>query len=188
MDDSRDLDPAVWSPGSAALKFALRVLSRLLPGSGLRKTRHHGDNHLGQVLVHDDDAVIVDFEGEPMRPLAQRRAKHNALRDAAGMLRSLDYAAAVADREAGDGAARDHRAWFDAVTQSFLDAYFERARASPCCPRDRGSALRLVQFFTIEKARYEILYALANRPGWVGIPLQAINRALAAAQRDGMRV
>jgi trehalose synthase-fused probable maltokinase len=163
------------------------IVSRLLPGSGLRKTRHHGDYHLGQVLVHDEDASIVDFEGEPMRPLAARRAKHNALRDVAGMLRSLDYAAAVAGREGGKGVAHEG-AWLEAATQSFLDAYLEGAEASPCCPRDRGSALRLVQFFTIEKALYEILYELANRPGWVGIPLRAVNRALAVAERDGARV
>ncbi len=164
------------------------TLCRLLPRSRLCKTRHHGDYHLGQVLVHDEDASIVDFEGEPMRPLAERRAKHNALRDVAGMLRSLDYAAAVADREGDRGAAHDHAAWLDAATQSFLEAYLECAQASPCCPRDRGSALRLVQFFIIEKALYEILYELANRPGWVGIPLKAVNRTLAGAERDGIRV
>jgi trehalose synthase-fused probable maltokinase len=164
------------------------VLTRLLPGSGLRKTRHHGDYHLGQVLVHDDDAVIVDFEGEPMRALAERRAKHNALRDVAGMLRSLDYAAAVAGREPGGrepgGVVYDHGAWLDAATQAFLAGYFERAAAAPGCPHDRASALRLVQFFTVEKALYEILYELANRPAWVGIPLHAINRTLAAAEHD----
>jgi len=168
------------------------LLTRLLPGSGLRKTRHHGDYHLGQVLVRDDDAVIVDFEGEPMRALAERRAKHNALRDVAGMLRSLDYVAAVAARDTGGrearGAAYDYGAWLDAATQSFLAGYFERAAVAPGCPHDRASALRLVQFFTVEKALYEILYELANRPAWVGIPLQAINRTLAAAEHDDLTV
>jgi len=158
-----------------------RLLSRLLPDSGLRKTRHHGDYHLGQVLVHDDDAVIVDFEGEPMRALGERRAKHNALRDVAGMLRSLHYAAAVAG-----GDTVDHSAWRDAASQSFLGGYFEHAAAAPGCPSDRASALRLVQFFTVEKALYEILYELANRPAWVCIPLRAVNRTLAAAVHDAL--
>jgi trehalose synthase-fused probable maltokinase len=181
---------------AAALDYRQRaarldhLLSALLPGGGLRKTRHHGDYHLGQVLVHDDDAIIVDFEGEPMRSLAERRAKHNALRDVAGMLRSLDYAAAVAGREAGareaGGAAYDHRAWLGAATQSFLAGYFERAATAPGCPHDRASALRLVQFFIVEKALYEILYELANRPAWVAIPLQSINRTLAAAEHDDL--
>jgi len=181
---------------AAALDYQRRaarldhLLTGLLPGSGLRKTRHHGDYHLGQVLVQDDDAIIVDFEGEPMRSLVERRAKHNALRDVAGMLRSLDYAAAVAGREAGareaGGAAYDHRAWLGAATQTFLAGYFERAAAAPGCPHDRASALRLVQFFTVEKALYEILYELANRPAWVAIPLHSINRTLAAAEHEDL--
>jgi trehalose synthase-fused probable maltokinase len=149
------------------------ILDGLLRDAGhLKKTRHHGDFHLGQVLVHDGDAAIVDFEGEPMRPLAERRAKHCALRDAAGMLRSLAYAAAVAGLAGQE--------WLESATDRFLDGYFERALSSPGCPQDRGAALRLVQFFTIEKALYEILYELSNRPTWVGIPLTAFNRLLGA--------
>lgn len=184
---ARDLiDPATLleeGAGAAAAEFSARAatleraLSGLLPVVGtLKKTRHHGDYHLGQVLVARDDAFIVDFEGEPLRPLAQRRAKHCALRDVAGMLRSFHYAAAVAGLP-DDG-------WLDAATESFLSGYFLRAQHSPGCPPDRRSALRLVRFFAIEKAFYEISYELANRPRWAGIPLTAINRLLAAAADD----
>lgn len=170
LDDPARRAAGVWTTQMAQLDV---LLDGLLPGSGiLKKTRHHGDFHLGQVLVQRHDAVIVDFEGEPMRPLAERRAKHCALRDVAGLLRSLGYAAAVAGLS-GD-------AWLDAATDRFLAGYFERAGSSRGCPRDHDAALRLVRFFTIEKALYEVLYELANRPAWAGIPLNAINRLLAA--------
>jgi malto-oligosyltrehalose trehalohydrolase/4-alpha-glucanotransferase len=130
------------------------------------RTRHHGDYHLGQVLVAGDDAIIVDFEGEPMRPLAERRAKHAPLRDVAGMLRSVAYAAA--------GSGQDHEAWAREASAAYLDAYFEAVRGSPGVPHDRAEAERLVRFFMLEKAFYEVVYELSNRPDWVGIPLRGI--------------
>jgi trehalose synthase-fused probable maltokinase len=167
-------------------------LDDLLSASGWRfsKTRHHGDYHLGQVLVADGDAVIVDFEGEPMRPLAERRAKHAAPRDAAGLLRSLSYAAAAAirglpdDLPAGrrDQARRRLEHWERDASRRFLDAYLKAAQGMPGCPPDRDGTLRLIRFFMLEKALYEIAYELSNRPSWVDIPLRGV---LQLVQGDG---
>ncbi len=151
------------------------------------KTRHHGDYHLGQVLVARDDFVIIDFEGEPARPLAERRAKSSPLRDVAGMLRSFDYAArAAVDRllERHDGrrdlveelAAR----WRDLVSRAFLGVYAETVAGSPVLPADRGAADRLLQLFLFEKVFYELAYEAANRPAWIAIPLHGAIRLLGA--------
>jgi len=145
--------------------------------SVVAKTRHHGDYHLGQILVQGEDAVIVDFEGEPLRPLSARRAKHLPLRDVAGMLRSLGYAAAVVGREGRvDEALLE--AWLAEASQAYVDSYLATAAAGPGCPAERADALRLIRFFTLDKALYEMRYELANRPGWVGIPLAAVQRLI----------
>jgi trehalose synthase-fused probable maltokinase len=148
------------------------------------KTRHHGDYHLGQVLVTNSgrDAAIIDFEGEPLRPLAERRAKHAALRDVVGMLRSFAYAKAAASRALPEQllqADRDRMearlsAWEPEATDAFLEGYFEVARGGGFRPPDRASADRVVRFFVLEKALYEIAYELANRPDWVAIPLRGV--------------
>ncbi len=142
------------------------------------KTRHHGDYHLGQVLVAADDAVIVDFEGEPLRPLSERRAKHAALRDVAGMLRSLAYAAAVAGRDLPEGerAATQGRltAWEAEASRAYLDAYLDAALGGAFLPADRSTAERVLRLFMLEKALYEVAYELANRPDWVAIPLKGV--------------
>jgi malto-oligosyltrehalose trehalohydrolase len=145
--------------------------------SDFGRIRHHGDYHLGQVLVADGDAVIVDFEGEPLRPLSERRAKHAALRDVAGMLRSLAYAAAVTRRalpEAGEAGQERLRAWEAEASRAYLDAYLDAARGGAFLPEDRAAAERLVRFFMLEKALYEVGYELANRPDWVAIPLRGV--------------
>jgi malto-oligosyltrehalose trehalohydrolase len=152
-----------------------------------QKTRHHGDYHLGQVLVRGKDAVIVDFEGEPLRPLAERRAKHIALRDVAGMLRSLQYVSATLQgemsgkRTVGDRAkvVAELNDWTDRAQRTFLDAYLTRFRECISRPLDVAIATRIVQFFLIEKALYEVIYELANRPAWVWVPLQGVISALA---------
>jgi malto-oligosyltrehalose trehalohydrolase/4-alpha-glucanotransferase len=154
------------------------------------KTRHHGDYHLGQVLVADGDAVIVDFEGEPMRPLAERRAKHAAPRDVAGLLRSVSYAAAAAARALPpdmpaaqrETAQRRLQAWEREASHRFIEAYLQAARGMAGCPSDRADAQRLIRFFMLEKALYEVAYELANRPSWVDIPLRGILQLL---QDDG---
>ena len=159
-----------------------RLRAMLGEATAFAKTRHHGDYHLGQVLATGRDAVIIDFEGEPLRPLAERRAKHAALRDVSGMLRSFAYAAAAASRALPHGLPQPERnavegrlgAWEAEASQAFLEAYFEAARGGSFCPADRADADRVVRFFMLEKALYEIAYELANRPDWVAIPLRGV--------------
>ncbi len=167
------------------------TLEHLMPRHATAaKTRHHGDYHLGQVLVCGASAMIIDFEGEPMRPLAERRAKHVPLRDVAGLLRSLAYAGAVTERALPDTlsarqrearAARLHL-WVQEASEAFLDGYFA-VPGSGGVPStlQQADARRLIEFFYIEKALYEAAYELANRPDWAAIPLAAINSLLEAS-------
>jgi trehalose synthase-fused probable maltokinase len=144
---------------------------------GSHKIRHHGDYHLGQVLEREDGSfVIIDFEGEPSKPLAQRREKRSPLRDVAGMLRSFDYARNAALR-AGDLAdpLRVARAaeWYSAVREAFLASYLTAVRASAptLLPPEVDAPLSALE---LEKAAYEVLYELNNRPDWLPIPLAAL--------------
>ncbi len=178
-------------PGSAAgparrvLDAAPGLLGTVdaLPGLPIRaaKIRVHGDYHLGQVLRTDDDFVILDFEGEPAKPLAQRLAKLSPLKDVVGMIRSFDYAAfASLFSFAGDRPgvfdrlvpwARSWRTW---VSATFLREYLATAAGAPFLPPDRDHVARLLDALTLDKALYELLYELNNRPDWVRIPLQGI--------------
>ena len=146
------------------------------PDGGL-KTRYHGDYHLGQVLVTGNDFVIIDFEGEPARSLAQRHSKGSALRDVAGMLRSFDYARWSALQRVSDSAQTQAllhdgaRAWALACRSAFLDAYGEHIASGPA--RSRVNQ-RLLHRFELEKAMYELRYEINNRVDWVHIPLRGI--------------
>jgi trehalose synthase-fused probable maltokinase len=141
---------------------------------GSLETRHHGDYHLGQVLEREDGAYrIIDFEGEPSRPMDQRREKRSPLRDVAGMLRSFDYArhAALRARGAAHEGAEGRAAadWYDAARRTFLDAYLTVAHTRPrLVPDDISAPLAALE---LEKAAYEVLYELNNRPEWLHIPL-----------------
>jgi maltose alpha-D-glucosyltransferase/alpha-amylase len=143
------------------------------------KTRHHGDYHLAQVLLAKNDFLIIDFEGEPGRTMAERRGKHSPLRDVAGMLRSFNYAHWTALRsavQANEDAIRLGplaRDWETAVRGEFLRAYDEAARGGGLRGA-AGDARRLLDLFELEKALYELRYELNNRPGWVSIPLQGV--------------
>jgi maltose alpha-D-glucosyltransferase/alpha-amylase len=156
------------------------------------KTRIHGDYHLGQVLVAQNDFYILDFEGEPARPLAERRAKSSPLKDVAGMLRSFDYAAwtavmTLADVDAGSVALVQTlaEAWRQATEQAFLETYRETIVGCPSWPEDQSAARRLLDLFLLEKALYEICYEAANRPNWIRIPLKGVTSVLAReATRD----
>jgi maltose alpha-D-glucosyltransferase / alpha-amylase len=136
------------------------------------KTRYHGDYHLGQVLVVEDDFMIVDFEGEPGRAPEVRRRKSSPLRDVAGMLRSFDYAAVASGAEAHG------REWQRAAASAFLAGY--RATIAGCGshPADPAQAAALLELFTLEKAFYELSYELANRPAWLRIPMEGIRAIL----------
>ena len=155
------------------------------------KTRYHGDYHLGQVLVAKDDVIIIDFEGEPSRSLAERRAKDSPLRDVVGMLRSFDYAAHAALRQAtADGTCNRAELWpylGDWEQQSraaFLDGYVAAVGDSPGYPADPDQMKVLLALFTLEKACYELRYELDNRPDWVEIPLGGLRELLSLEAKD----
>ena len=145
------------------------------------KTRHHGDYHLGQVLIDQADFVIVDFEGEPIRSMDARRAKRTPMRDVAGMVRSFDYAAWASCRQAAEvkpESAQTVQAhamdWRDLATRAFLDSYGATIGDCVSYPRDPDQQRSLLDLVILEKAFYEIAYEAANRPGWIGIPLAGV--------------
>ena len=148
------------------------------------RIRCHGDYHLGQVLFTGSDFVIIDFEGEPARPLSERRLKRSPLRDVAGMLRSFDYAVhGWLIRAAVEGAMSEQEAralepwadlWRQWVSSAFLRAYLTTVEARGLVPSTRGDLDRLLSVLLLEKAVYELGYELNNRPTWVRIPMQGL--------------
>jgi maltose alpha-D-glucosyltransferase/alpha-amylase len=142
-------------------------------------TRIHGDFHLGQVLVASGDAFIIDFEGEPSRPLAERRAKMSPMVDVAGLMRSFDYAVATTlDPKTLTSAPLPEatRAKFvkrlrDGAQQTFLEAYRTGVGDLPGIVNND-----LLLFFILEKAAYEFVYEISNRPAWASIPLHGMHR------------
>lgn len=144
------------------------------------KTRYHGNYHLGQVLLTQNDFVFSGFEGEPARPFAERRHKHSPLRDVAGMLRSFNYVAYAALAHVSAERPTDLakfepllRDWEAEVGRVFLAAYDEAVRSSGLFAPD-ASLRGLLDLFLLEKALYEVRYELDNRPDWVVIPLRGI--------------
>ena len=144
---------------------------------GSMKTRIHGDLHLGQILVAAHDVMIIDFEGEPLKPLSERRAKSSPMRDIAGLLRSFDYAAAAVARNsriAENSVAKDKSAellqHFRRIARSGLLEGYAAGRGQPLTAQD----LELVELFAIEKAAYEVVYEIANRPDWLDVPLKGL--------------
>jgi maltose alpha-D-glucosyltransferase/alpha-amylase len=180
-----DLPAEAQEAAAALLAARVKVLAMIeesvVATPGGLCTRIHGDLHLGQVLVAAGDAVIVDFEGEPLRPLAERRARSTPARDVAGMLRSLDYAAAAALRDLtprSPGAA-DPRPdlvdrWGRQARAVFLAAYHETVAGSPAWPVDEAACDGLTALFVAGKAAYELTYELKNRPAWAIIPIRAL--------------
>ena len=149
------------------------------------KTRYHGDLHLGQILLCADDFLITDFEGEPARPIEERRRKDSALIDVAGMLRSFDYARAVAlDKalatrpDAREMLAAAFDSWYRASVAAFLEGYRNGLSGSLVWPEEDGAAQRLIALFQIEKALYEVRYEANNRPSWISIPVRGLLRLL----------
>ena len=145
------------------------------------RIRCHGDYHLGQVLVSEGDVYIIDFEGEPARPLVERRSKTSPLRDVAGMLRSFGYASLAALGAAAQNRPEDYERlapWADFweiwVSAVFLRAYLATVDGAPFVPSSREDLDLLLQTFALDKAVYELAYELNNRPDWVHIPLMGL--------------
>jgi maltose alpha-D-glucosyltransferase/alpha-amylase len=155
--------------------------------------RHHGDFHLGQMLIAKDDVFIIDFEGEPRRSLADRRRKAPAARDAAGLIRSIDYSATAAleralkvapDEQGKLGAALSE--WRDRSTAAFLAAYRETMTNPLLWPAAPQAAEQMLNFFLLEKAIYEIEYELAHRPDWLRVPLTGALRILSQQPNEAL--
>jgi maltose alpha-D-glucosyltransferase/alpha-amylase len=175
-------DAATLLEREAELQVRIRAI--LGPRIGGARIRTHGDYHLGQVLHTGGDFVIIDFEGEPSRPLSERRIKRSALRDVAGMLRSFHYAPFAAMSGQGQGVvirAEDlpavesaGRAWYRWVGAAFLRAYLDESRVGTHLPKTADEVQILLDAHLLEKALYEVAYELNNRPDWVRIPLRGV--------------
>ncbi|HEX9440050.1 MAG TPA: putative maltokinase [Roseiflexaceae bacterium] len=186
------LPPEQQAAVAALLDARPRIEQRIaqlaaLGAAGLVTTRYHGDYHLGQVLVSARGLLILDFEGEPLRSLAERRAHGSPLKDVAGMLRSLSYAAATAliAAEPTDPAEHIHRplaAWADAwercARAAFRDGYVNATRGAAFVPTRPALRDAAIAAFELEKALYELNYELNNRPDWLPIPLHGIQRVI----------
>ena len=155
---------------------------------GGQRIRVHGDFHAGQVLHTGRDLVIIDFEGEPARPLSERRLKRSALRDVAGMIRSFHYAAYGSLLHPGLGPnVREEdapalepwvRAWYRWASAAYLRGYREATAGAAFLPSDAGEWATVLDAMLFHKAFYELGYELNNRPDWVAIPLRGIAQLL----------
>jgi maltokinase len=149
-----------------------RIISRRPNGPSGRIIRIHGDYHLGQTLHTGDGWTLLDFEGEPARPLATRRAKRSPLRDVASMLRSFSYAAWAVELQRGQTTPPDFE---QRAREAFLEAYLADVEPS-LLPPGEPQINNLLSIFELEKALYELRYELNNRPDWVAIPVAGIAR------------
>jgi trehalose synthase-fused probable maltokinase len=179
------LDPATRETAAAVLaagpELAARIASLAAQPVTATKIRTHGDYHLGQVLNTGEDFLIIDFEGEPAKPLAERRRKRSPLRDVAGMLRSFHYAAHSALGEFAPQRAQLEPAaerWHERARLAFLHAWTAETRGASFIPMNPTEELRLLDAFLLEKALYEVVYELNNRPTWLGIPLRGVAKVL----------
>jgi maltose alpha-D-glucosyltransferase/alpha-amylase len=185
-----ELSPELRDIGALVLNEAPVLLDRVAEvtemGAALGQLiRLHGDYHLGQILrTKDNDFILVDFEGEPLRPMAARRLKGSPLKDLAGMMRSFQYAAETAlaatageGEHGNDNTKRQElipwgRAWYKWVSSVFVGAYWQTAAGAPFLPT--AGAGFILNVFLLEKVFYELRYELNNRPDWVHIPLTGI--------------
>lgn len=168
-----DLAPALFA-ARGALRARALALADAAPGG--KKTRIHGDLHLGQVLVRDGDFVILDFEGEPARSREERRGKYSPLRDVAGILRSFAYAEAVARR----GGAAVAPGFGARAAAAFVDAYRRALAGTSLVPEPDDAFTTLLSALELEKALYEVRYELQGRPDWVAIPASHLLEMAAA--------
>lgn len=171
-------------------KEVLGIVGRLIGRKiDCRRIRIHGDYHLGQVLYTGRDFVIIDFEGEPARPLTERRLKRSPLRDVAGMLRSFHYAAYTALSQQSTVRGMDVPTlapwadlWYSHMSRVFLEAYLAAADGADFVPKNREDFAVLLEAFLLDKAIYEVGYELNNRPDWTMIPLRGIREILDNAE------
>ncbi|MFH1359742.1 MAG: maltose alpha-D-glucosyltransferase [Candidatus Omnitrophota bacterium] len=165
-------------------KDVMRCFQRILQKKiGVQKIRIHGDYHLGQVLFTGKDFTIIDFEGEPIRSLSERRLKRTCFRDIAGMIRSFHYAAYSALYLRFHNSPKDiellkpwAEVWYFYVSAVFLQAYLENAEQTSFLPKDKNDTETLLSLFLLDKAIYELNYELNNRPDWIMLPIEGIRR------------
>jgi maltose alpha-D-glucosyltransferase/alpha-amylase len=156
------------------------IAAAVMTPVGAIKTRIHGDLHLGQVLIARDDVMIVDFEGEPLRSLEERRMKASPAADVAGMLRSYAYAAATSSRADGRLGATSRRTldiarlWQEMVEGEFRTAYDEGTRGTPVFVEDEATRRGLLNLHLLRKGLYEIEYEASHRPDWIDIPVAGV--------------
>ncbi|HXZ43429.1 MAG TPA: DUF5752 family protein [archaeon] len=179
---------------AAQFKDSLMAL-QALGTEPVTKIRIHGDYHLGQLLKSGDNFIILDFEGEPARPLEERRAKQCVLKDVAGMLRSFAYAAHAAkfraeeaapgDRGLGEHLASWAEVWEDGVRNAFLDGYLAETlnKGATFLPRGREALETVLHVYELDKAIYELDYEINHRPAWVRIPLEGLQRTRVTAPK-----
>jgi maltose alpha-D-glucosyltransferase/alpha-amylase len=185
-DTARQLVEKVLS----ARESLASLLHELLPDTlDAVKIRHHGDFHLGQMLIVKDDVFIIDFEGEPRRNIEDRRRKAPAARDVAGLIRSIDYSATGALERALKSApddegkiARALEGWRVSAVAAFFAGYRRSLTDLRLWPQSPRAADRLLDFFLLEKAFYEIEYELAHRPDWLRVPLAGTWRILSRSE------
>jgi len=192
-EPNREMADAVLAQrGEILARFSALREDRRLASTRIRV---HGDYHLGQLLYTGNDFVIIDFEGEPARPLGERRLKRSPLVDVAAMLRSFDYASdcVLTGKIEGSVIRREDvpflRPWADLwvgwVSAAFLQGYLDVALANRLLPSDYDEIGRLLDIHLLEKALYEIGYELNNRPDWIAIPLRGIKFALGPEKARG---
>jgi maltose alpha-D-glucosyltransferase/alpha-amylase len=186
LEDNLDRLPQAVGPAARRLlEEGVAVRAKLAhlahPGVRAAKIRCHGDYHLGQVLWADHDFIVLDFEGEPTRTVEERRAKQSPLKDVAGMARSFHYAAyaGLIDFTRRRPADFDQlepwaQLWYQWVAAAFLRTYRTTASRAAFLPSERRHFAGLLDVFMLDKAFYELLYELNNRPDWVPIPLSGI--------------
>jgi maltose alpha-D-glucosyltransferase/alpha-amylase len=185
-----ELPESAQSSARAVLDARVAILDRVQAPTkaapGELKTRYHGDLHLGQVLLTADDFLITDFEGEPARPIEERRQKGSPLRDVAGMLRSFDYARAVAmDRvltrrpDLSERIESAFKTWRDESCDAFLWGYREGVGDARSVPGSEEDRRRVIDIFQIEKALYELRYEMDNRPQWLNVPAGGLLKLVA---------
>jgi len=179
-DEARvDAEKVLNMQGAIMARFAAVRRKRIRA----MRTRIHGDYHLGQVLYTGREFVIIDFEGEPTRPISERRLKRTPLKDVAGMIRSFHYVASAALMGQAPTVIRHEdlallgqwtKVWYEWVSAAFLRAYLDVAENSGLLPRDREEFEILMNAYLLEKALYEVTYELNNRPEWIKVPLEGI--------------